>query len=918
MRRSAVAAVLHDWQNNEEQRSYHEPLRQLATGGGYGILTDQKPFRPPLKQTNAPQSLRKRPRVNYAGLEGASENDEAYKEEKEMPKKKNSLEGVYKGIDASGVSLNADRRKWAVYQAKPDAIKSKFTIPSMKNERGEFIENRLTHAALGVRKPIEVPPRPLYDPMSEHAIVLFDPTVDDKDAEQERERLRTAFEEQRKVLDRGPHKSLARILGLDKPKLVIEEKVPVVIDPRLGRILRPHQVEGVKFLYRCTTGMVSENAHGCIMADEMGLGKTLQCITLMWTLLRQSPRAGKGTIDKAIVEPQPLAPSLSMRRVILSGTPIQNDLSEYFSLINFAIPDILGNRNEFRKRFEIDILRGRDAEATDKEKQIGREKLQELSGIVSQFIIRRTNDILSKYLPLKYEHVVFCNLSPFQLDLYHLFLKAPAIQKMLKGAVSQPLKAIGILKKLCNHPDLLNLPEDLEGSEEYFPEGYKPGDRRNALARVWRDGQKKTCFVYRFVATGSIEEKILQRQSHKQSLSSCVVDDDLDAERHFSGEILRALFQYKSNTVSDTHDTYKCKRCRDGRQVIPSQAMLYGDTSTEPLEQMQRLSILMVKDEEVYMNDVFRRGMVGALTGSGDSASFGKPCADSKHKSVPIEFLDEYARTQWETILYFMVGSEHSSRPRNTVLFLLQRAGLMQRGSAGEDLNITSLGFQFLLQDVNSQLWALLLHYLSMAEERNMDLVEILSFFFTVGGLELGRAYETQGLSTTQMQTLEELSDYGLVYRPSKSVKYFFPTRLASTLTSTASPSLSRLNDQEEQGYLILETNYRVYAYTCTCQLTRHSVKSALNKGITADQIITYMSHHAHPQMYKNRSTVRRTVLTPGNLYTDFTSMEDYFQVRDYAKSLGVLQWESEAKRMLFVTAEGHARVREFIQRRRV
>lgn len=609
MRRSAVAAVLHDWQNNEEQRSYHEPLRQLATGGGYGILTDQKPFRPPLKQTNAPQSLRKRPRVNYAGLEGASENDEAYKEEKEMPKKKNSLEGVYKGIDASGVSLNADRRKWAVYQAKPDAIKSKFTIPSMKNERGEFIENRLTHAALGVRKPIEVPPRPLYDPMSEHAIVLFDPTVDDKDAEQERERLRTAFEEQRKVLDRGPHKSLARILGLDKPKLVIEEKVPVVIDPRLGRILRPHQVEGVKFLYRCTTGMVSENAHGCIMADEMGLGKTLQCITLMWTLLRQSPRAGKGTIDKAIVVcpsslvrnwanelvkwlgtsapgslaldgkmgreemfqavnrwaeakgraiVQPVmivsyetlrnlqellgnteiglmlcdeghrlknADSLTFqsldqlkvqRRVILSGTPIQNDLSEYFSLINFAIPDILGNRNEFRKRFEIDILRGRDAEATDKEKQIGREKLQELSGIVSQFIIRRTNDILSKYLPVKYEHVVFCNLSPFQLDLYHLFLKAPAIQKMLKGAVSQPLKAIGILKKLCNHPDLLNLPEDLEGSEEYFPEGYKPGDRRNVAVHL----SGKMAILERFLTSirTTTDDKIVLISNYTQTL----------------------------------------------------------------------------------------------------------------------------------------------------------------------------------------------------------------------------------------------------------------------------------------------------------------------------------------------------------------------------------------------------------------
>lgn len=63
---------------------------------------------------------------------------------------------------------------------------------------------------------------------------------------------------------------------------------------------------------------------------------------------------------------------------------------------------------------------------------------------------------------------------------------------------------------------------------------------------------------------------------------------------------------------------------------------------------------------------------------------------------------------------------------------------------------------------------------------------------------------------------------------------------------------------------------------------------------------------------------VRGPVLMPGNLYTDFTSVEDYIQVRDYAKSLGVLQWESEAKRMFFVTSEGHARVREFIQRRRV
>lgn len=47
--------------------------------------------------------------------------------------------------------------------------------------------------------------------------------------------------------------------------------------------------------------MVVENQYGCIMADEMGLGKTLQCIALMWTLLKQSPHPGKPTIEKCII-----------------------------------------------------------------------------------------------------------------------------------------------------------------------------------------------------------------------------------------------------------------------------------------------------------------------------------------------------------------------------------------------------------------------------------------------------------------------------------------------------------------------------------------------------------------------------------------------------------------------------------------
>lgn len=120
----------------------------------------------------------------------------------------------------------------------------------------------------------------------------------------------------------------------------LREKLPVhvVVDPILSKVLRPHQREvnegeknevwvgnwdwetaisgkwlyrcqsgpnavipqGVKFLWECVTSRRIPGSNGCIMADEMGLGKTLQCITLMWTLLRQSPEC-KPEIDKAVV-----------------------------------------------------------------------------------------------------------------------------------------------------------------------------------------------------------------------------------------------------------------------------------------------------------------------------------------------------------------------------------------------------------------------------------------------------------------------------------------------------------------------------------------------------------------------------------------------------------------------------------------
>lgn len=92
--------------------------------------------------------------------------------------------------------------------------------------------------------------RPLHDPSGEFAIVLYDPTVDDKPIEELKEEDKGVNGDEIVKID-APimHKSLADILGLKKQVVGERKKVPVVIDPRLAKVLRPHQVEGVKVCF---------------------------------------------------------------------------------------------------------------------------------------------------------------------------------------------------------------------------------------------------------------------------------------------------------------------------------------------------------------------------------------------------------------------------------------------------------------------------------------------------------------------------------------------------------------------------------------------------------------------------------------------------------------------------------------------
>ncbi|KAI0295896.1 transcription factor Tfb2 [Multifurca ochricompacta] len=368
------------------------------------------------------------------------------------------------------------------------------------------------------------------------------------------------------------------------------------------------------------------------------------------------------------------------------------------------------------------------------------------------------------------------------------------------------------------------------------------------------------------------------------------------------------------------------------------------------------------------LSPAFKTSMRHAITGGGASVSFGVPAEpDEKRPAPTIDALDAYALERWETILHYMVSSgtgQMPVKPSQGVLFLLQRNGLMAMNQG--QLQITSSGFQFLLHTPHAQLWELLLQYLQMVEERQMDLVEVLSFLFMLSNMELGRVrafyeYSTESLSDTQRAMLEDLRDYGLIWqRKAKCIfhassRRFIPTRLATTLTSSVPPlpTATHASGAQDQGFIVLETNYRIYAYTdnplqtavlnlfvfvksrfpnlVVGSITRESVRKALVNGITADQIISYLTTYAHPQMRKNKPLLPVTVqdqirlwelernrikTQEGFLYTAFASQADYEYVLNYARQLDVVLWENAAKRCFFGSVEGHTNIRGFIERR--
>lgn len=180
-------------------------------------------------------------------------------------------------------------------------------------------------------------------------------------------------------------------------------------------------------------------------------------------------------------------------RVILSGTPMQNNLIELWSLFDFVFPMRLGTLVNFRQQFEYPIRQGGYANASNLQVQTAIKCAETLKDTISPYLLQRFKADVASDLPKKSERVLFCKLTNFQRETYQNFLGSDDLKAIMNGK-RQILYGVDILRKICNHPDLQEH-RTLSVKPDYdYGNASKSGKMQvvQALLELWKEQGNKT------------------------------------------------------------------------------------------------------------------------------------------------------------------------------------------------------------------------------------------------------------------------------------------------------------------------------------------------------------------------------------------------------------------------------------------
>ncbi|XP_067463826.1 transcriptional regulator ATRX-like [Thunnus thynnus] len=161
------------------------------------------------------------------------------------------------------------------------------------------------------------------------------------------------------------------------------------------------------------------------------------------------------------------------RRVVLTGTPLQNNLVEYHCMVNFIKKNLLGSLGEFRNRFINPIQNGQCADSTPKDVRIMKKRAHVLHAMLGGCVQRRDYSELTQFLPPKHEYVVAVRVSPLQYKLYRYYLDhVTGVGSMTNRAKMRTganlFKDFQVLGRIWTHPWCLQLSYISKENKGYF------------------------------------------------------------------------------------------------------------------------------------------------------------------------------------------------------------------------------------------------------------------------------------------------------------------------------------------------------------------------------------------------------------------------------------------------------------------
>ncbi|EFA07002.2 DNA excision repair protein ERCC-6 [Tribolium castaneum] len=220
-------------------------------------------------------------------------------------------------------------------------------------------------------------------------------------------------------------------------------------------------------------------------------------------------------------------------RLMLTGSPMQNNLQELWSLFDFTNPGMLGNLATFMEHFNNPIVQGGFANATPMQEATALSVATTLKTLITPYLLRRSKNEVQEHisLPNKSEQVLFCSLTEEQRELYKGFLMSDHVASILGSSKNwfaenqtraNVLISITALRKICNHPDIYlhaageEAEDDQNVCDKKFGYYKKSGKMIvvSALLKIWKKQKHRVLLFTQSRAMITIFEEFLKQQGY--------------------------------------------------------------------------------------------------------------------------------------------------------------------------------------------------------------------------------------------------------------------------------------------------------------------------------------------------------------------------------------------------------------------